>query len=74
MISKIACQMRKPITNHKEDLGCVLRLLLKCHHKTSMVSLEKQNTQHVFYLSLLIKHGKLNKQLKRYAEKVDNRI
>ena len=35
MISKIACQIRKTNHNHKEDLGCVPRLLLKRHHKAS---------------------------------------
>ena len=60
MISKIACQTKKTNHNHKEDLGCVPGLLLKHYHKTSMVRLE--NKTHVFYPSLLIKHGKLNKQ------------
>ena len=62
---KIACQTR---SNHnKGELGCIPGLLLKRHQKTSMISSENK-TQHIFYPSLLIKHGKLNKQSKRYSE------
>ena len=37
--------------NHKEDLGCVPGFLLKCYHKTSMVSLE--NKTHNMYFALV---------------------